>query len=49
MLRAQAPDVSLQADDILFIPVSGGKIAAARIAETALALTTAVSIYAIHP
>jgi len=49
MLRAQAPDVSLQADDILFIPVSGGKIAAARAAEAAFALTTAVSIYAIHP
>jgi polysaccharide export outer membrane protein len=49
MLRAQAPDVQLQADDILFVPVSGGKIAAARVAETALALTTAVSIYAIHP
>lgn len=49
MLRAQAPDVSLQADDILFVPVSGGKIAAARAAEAALALTTAVSIYAIHP
>lgn len=49
MLRAKAPDVTLQADDILFIPVSGAKIASARAVETALALTTAVSIYAIHP
>jgi polysaccharide biosynthesis/export protein len=49
MLRAQAPDVPLQADDILFVPVSGTKVAAARAAEAAVALTTAVSIYAIHP
>jgi len=49
MLRAQAPDVPLQADDILVIPVRGGKVAAARAAEVAISLTTAVSIYAIHP
>jgi polysaccharide export outer membrane protein len=49
MLEAKAPDVTLQADDILFIPVSAGKIAAARTAEAAMAMATAVSIYAIHP
>ena len=49
MLRAKAPDVPLQANDILFIPVSGSKVAASRAVETAVALTTAVSIYAIHP
>jgi polysaccharide export outer membrane protein len=49
MLRAQAPDVTLQADDILFIPVSGAKIATARVLEAAVAMTTAVSIYAVHP
>jgi polysaccharide export outer membrane protein len=49
MLRAQAPDVQLKADDILFIPVSGARAAATRGIETAIALTTAVSIYAIHP
>ncbi len=49
MLEAKVPDVTLQADDILFIPVSGGKIAAARTAEAALAMATAVSIYAVHP
>jgi polysaccharide export outer membrane protein len=49
MLRAQAPDVPLQANDILFVPVSGAKAAAARGVETALALTTAVTIYAVHP
>lgn len=49
MLRAKAPDVPLQANDILFIPVSGKKVAASRAVETAVALTAAVSIYAIHP
>jgi polysaccharide biosynthesis/export protein len=49
MLQAKAPDVPLQANDILFIPVSGAKLAATRGVETALALTTAVTIYAVHP
>jgi polysaccharide export outer membrane protein len=49
MLRAQAPDIPLQANDILFVPVSGAKVAAARGMETALALTTAVTIYAVRP
>lgn len=49
MLEAKSPDVTLQADDILFIPVSAAKIAAARTAEAALGMATAVSIYAVHP
>jgi len=49
MLRAKAPDIPLEPNDILFIPVSGAKMAAARGVETALALTTAVTIYAVHP
>jgi len=49
MLRAKAPDVQLQADDILFIPVSGTKMLTARGIETALALTSAVAIYSVHP
>ncbi|MGC2193933.1 MAG: polysaccharide biosynthesis/export family protein [Terriglobales bacterium] len=49
MLRAQAPDVPLEANDILFVPVSGAKAAASRGVATALALTTAVAIYAVHP
>jgi polysaccharide export outer membrane protein len=49
MLQAKAPDIPLQANDILFVPVSGTKMMAARGIETALALTTAVSIYAVHP
>jgi polysaccharide export outer membrane protein len=49
MLRAKAPDIPLEANDILFVPVSGAKMAASRGLETALALTTAVTIYAVHP
>jgi len=49
MLQAKTPDVTLQADDILFVPVSAGRVAAARGFEAAMALTTAVSIYAVHP
>jgi polysaccharide export outer membrane protein len=49
MLEAKAPDVTLQADDILFIPVSGAKIMAGRTFEAAMSMATAVSIYAVHP
>jgi polysaccharide biosynthesis/export protein len=49
MLEAKVPDMTLQADDILFIPVSGGKVMAARTFEAAMNAATAVSIYAVHP
>jgi polysaccharide export outer membrane protein len=49
MLQAKAPDITLQANDILFVPVSGAKLAAGRGIEAVLAMTTAVSIYAVHP
>ena len=49
MLEAKTPDVTLQADDILFVPVSAGRVAAARTFEAAMAMATAVSIYAVHP
>jgi polysaccharide export outer membrane protein len=49
MLEAKSPDITLQADDILFIPVSGGKVLAGRTFEAAMAAATAVSIYAVHP
>ncbi|MGO9443027.1 MAG: polysaccharide biosynthesis/export family protein [Terriglobales bacterium] len=49
MLEAKIPDVTLQADDILFIPVSGGRVLAGRTFEAAMAAATAVSIYAVHP
>jgi polysaccharide export outer membrane protein len=49
MLEAKMPDVTLQADDILFVPISGAKVVAARTFEAAMAMATAVSIYAVHP
>jgi len=49
MLEAKAPDITLQADDILFVPISGAKIAAARSAEAAMTMATAVGLYTIHP
>lgn len=49
MLEAKAPDITLQADDILFVPMSSAKIAAARSAEAALTMATAVGLYTIHP
>jgi polysaccharide export outer membrane protein len=49
MLEAKAPDIPLQGDDILFIPVSGGRLMAARTLEAAMSMATSVSIYAVHP
>jgi polysaccharide export outer membrane protein len=49
MLEAKAPDLALQADDILFVPVSGARVAAARTIDAAITAATAVSIYAVHP
>ena len=49
MLEAKTPDVTLQADDILFIPVSGGRVLASRTFEAAMSAATAVTIYTVHP
>lgn len=49
MLEAKAPDVALQADDILFIPVSGAKIAATKTVDTAMSAALAISVYTIRP
>jgi polysaccharide export outer membrane protein len=49
MLEAKSPDVTLEADDILFIPVSGGKVLAGKSLEAAMSVATAVTIYTIHP
>jgi polysaccharide export outer membrane protein len=49
MLEAKAPDVTLHADDILFIPVSGAKIAASRTFEAAVTIATGLTLYAVHP
>jgi polysaccharide export outer membrane protein len=49
MLEAKTPDIALQADDILFVPISGARVAAARSAEAAISMATALSIYSVHP
>lgn len=49
MLEAKAPDVTLQADDILFVPISGARVLAGRSFEAAMSLATAVTIYSVHP
>jgi polysaccharide export outer membrane protein len=49
MLEAKAPDITLEGDDILFIPVSGGRVLAARSLEAAMSAATAVSVYAVRP
>jgi polysaccharide export outer membrane protein len=48
ILAAKAPDLPMQADDILFVPTSTAKIAAGRTIEAALQAATAISIVAVH-
>jgi len=47
ILRAKAPDVTMQADDILFVPTSATKAFAGRAMEAAMQAATAASIVAI--
>lgn len=49
MLEAKAPDVSLQADDILFVPISGGKVLAGKTFDATMTVATAMALYTIHP
>jgi polysaccharide export outer membrane protein len=49
MLEAKTPDMALQADDILFVPVSGGRVLAGKTLEVAMAAATAVTVYSVHP
>lgn len=49
ILEAKAPDVPLQADDILFVPTSAGKVAAGHTIQAAIQAATALSIVAIRP
>jgi polysaccharide biosynthesis/export protein len=49
MLEAKTPDVTLHADDILFVPVSGARVLAGRTFDTAMTAAAAVTIYAVHP
>jgi len=49
MLEAKAPDVTLQADDILFVPLSGARVAAAQGVSAAISAATGLAIIAAHP
>jgi polysaccharide export outer membrane protein len=49
MLEAKAPDINLQGDDILFIPLSGARVAASRGFEAAVSAATGLAIIAAHP
>ena len=45
ILDAKAPDVPLQADDVVFVPASAGKSAAKRGAEAILQMATGIAIW----
>jgi polysaccharide export outer membrane protein len=49
MLEAKAPDITLQADDILFVPLSGARVAAATGFNAAVAAASGLAIVAAHP
>jgi polysaccharide biosynthesis/export protein len=49
ILEAKAPDMPMQADDILFVPTSASRVLAGRTLEAAMQAATAVSIVAVRP
>src|SRR5258708_23266656 len=49
MLEAKAPDVTLQGDDILFVPLSGARVAANRGFEAAVSAATGLAVIAVRP
>jgi polysaccharide export outer membrane protein len=49
MLEAKAPDINLQADDILFVPLSGARVAAGTGFNAAISAATGLAIIAAHP
>jgi polysaccharide export outer membrane protein len=49
ILKAQADDVAMQPEDILYVPTSGGKLFARRTAEVAFQAAGAASIVAVRP
>jgi polysaccharide export outer membrane protein len=49
MLEAKAPDITLQADDILFVPLSGARVAAGTGVNAAIAAAAGLAILAAHP
>jgi polysaccharide biosynthesis/export protein len=49
MLEAKAPDENLQADDILFVPLSGVRVAAGQTMSAAISAATGLAVIAAHP
>lgn len=49
MLEAKAPDVTLQADDILFVPLSGAKYAAGKGFDAAISAAAGLAIVVARP
>jgi polysaccharide export outer membrane protein len=49
MLEAKAPDMTLQADDILFVPLSGVRVAASQSLQAAISAATGIAVIAAHP
>jgi polysaccharide biosynthesis/export protein len=49
ILQAKAADITMEAEDILFVPSSSGRLLAGRTFEAAMQAATAVSIVAIRP
>jgi len=49
MLEAKAPDINLQADDILFVPLSGARVAAGTGFSAAITAAAGLAIIAAHP
>ena len=47
ILKAKAPDVTLQANDILYVPTSTAKVVAKRSADVAITLATTATILAV--
>jgi polysaccharide biosynthesis/export protein len=49
MLEAKVPDVNLQADDILFVPLSAARYAAGQSIQAAVSAATGIAVIAAHP
>ena len=49
MLEAKAPDISLQGDDILFVPLSGARVAGGQAMQAAISAATGIMVIAAHP
>ena len=49
MMEAKAPDITLQADDILFVPLSGIRVAASQSMSAAISAATGLAVIAAHP